>query len=528
MDDGMITNGPLASWQLEVARFLAPAVAAYAAVAAFVAIFRDQLRMFRLSFSRQHVVICGLGRKGLALACDFKRRGDRVVVIERDEANKAIATCRELGIITLIADATEMPVLKKARIATARHLIALCGDDGANAEIAILAYQLLQVRQRRLPRTVRCLVHIVEPQLCALFAQHRVFADFSDCLDATIFNAYQNSARRLLEEHPPDRGLIVRGDSRTIHVIVIGFGRMGQSVALQVAKTGHYANGKQARVTVIDRDAHSRRRRFYSQYPQFDRVCSAEFIEGKVEDSELIEKVAIWGSDPESVVTVVVAVDGDGHALSCALNILSRLPDRNVPIVVRMSDDAGLASLLDVAVNPSHPLVAVYPFGMPSVACTRRLLINEELDLLAKAIHEQYVQQRRRAGGSVDDPSILTWEQLDADLKESNRQQADHVRVKLRAIGCYTSSRDESCLAVSEFSDEEVETLARMEHARWTAERSLAGWRLGPKDIRRKTSPYLVDWQELSDDVREYDRQAVRQIPDLLALIGEKVYRQSG
>ena len=255
MDDGMVTNGPLASWQLEVARFLAPAVAAYAAVAAFVAIFRDQLQMFRLRFSRQHVVICGLGRKGLALACDFKRHGDRVVVIERDEANKAIATCRELGIITLIADATEMPVLEKARIAAAKHVIALCGDDGANAEIALLAYQLLQARRRRLPRTVRCLVHIVEPQLCALFAHHRVFADFADCLDATLFNVYQNGARMLFEEHPPDRGLIVPGNSRTVHIIVLGFGRMGQSVALQVAKTAHYANGKQARITVIDRDA---------------------------------------------------------------------------------------------------------------------------------------------------------------------------------------------------------------------------------------------------------------------------------
>ena len=203
------------------------------------------------------------------------------------------------------------------------------------------------------------------------------------------------------------------------------------------------------------------------------------------------------------------------------LSILSRLSDCKVPIIVLMSDDAGLASLLDAEVERSHPLAEVYPFGMPSVACTRRLLINEELDVLAKAIHEQYVQRRKREGRSESDPSTLTWEQLDPDLKESNRQQADHVRVKLRAIGCYASSRGDGQLAVSEFSDDDVETLARMEHARWTAERFLAGWRLGPKDIRGKTNPYLVDWRELPDDVREYDRQAVRQISDLLALIGE-------
>jgi hypothetical protein len=51
--------------ELEFARWLAPAVAAYAAVKALAAILRDQFQALRLKFISDHVVICGLGRKGV-------------------------------------------------------------------------------------------------------------------------------------------------------------------------------------------------------------------------------------------------------------------------------------------------------------------------------------------------------------------------------------------------------------------------------------------------------------------------------
>jgi hypothetical protein len=71
-----------------------------------------------------------------------------------------------------------------------------------------------------------------------------------------------------------------------------------------------------------------------------------------------------------------------------------------------------------------------------------------------------------------------------------------------------------------------VEMLAAMEHARWNAERFLAGWTYGEeRDTAGRRSPYLVPWDALPEQIKEYDREAVRNIPALLALIGQKVYR---
>lgn len=45
------------------------------------------------------------------------------------------------------------------------------------------------------------------------------------------------------------------------------------------------------------------------------------------------------------------------------------------------------------------------------------------------------------------------------------------------------------------------------------------------KDIGKKTSPWLVPWDELFEDIREYDRIFVRSLPAFLFRVGFKVYR---
>ena len=70
--------------------------------------------------------------------------------------------------------------------------------------------------------------------------------------------------------------------------------------------------------------------------------------------------------------------------------------------------------------------------------------------------------------------------------------------------------------------------MAKMEHARWNVERLLNGWKWGEKrDVTKKVSPYLVPWSELSIDMKEWDRQTVRKIPEFLAKVGLEVHRQA-
>lgn len=146
---------------------------------------------------------------------------------------------------------------------------------------------------------------------------------------------------------------------------------------------------------------------------------------------------------------------------------------------------------------------------------------------LAQAIHEEYIREQREEGHTVEDnPSMAAWEELPEHLKESSRRQADDIDKKLRSIGC--EIEDSTGRAPDHFgiAPDELEPLARMEHDRWWRERESEGWTFASeKDVEAKESPYLVPYEDLPDEIKEYDRNVVRLIPVVLARAGLRVVR---
>ena len=149
-------------------------------------------------------------------------------------------------------------------------------------------------------------------------------------------------------------------------------------------------------------------------------------------------------------------------------------------------------------------------------------------EVIAQAIHAEYVRNQKAKGETTETNSTLvSWEKLPEHVKESNRAQALHVAEKLKAIGCGITELEDRELGEFEFTREEIEQLARMEHERWVEERLSNGWTVGPKDIDKKTTPWLlVPYEELPDEEQEKDRESVRGIPKFLAKVGLEVHRQ--
>ena len=78
--------------------------------------------------------------------------------------------------------------------------------------------------------------------------------------------------------------------------------------------------------------------------------------------------------------------------------------------------------------------------------------------------------------------------------------------------------------AVKEFPPELVEFMAELEHEAWMQERLSRGWKLGERNAEKKTSPYLVPYDQLSEEIKDYDRDAIRNIPALVERSGMAVY----
>jgi class 3 adenylate cyclase len=160
-----------------------------------------------------------------------------------------------------------------------------------------------------------------------------------------------------------------------------------------------------------------------------------------------------------------------------------------------------------------------------------RLRANRPLDIeeLGQRIHENYCRAELQQGDSPDqNPSLVPWELLPDDLRQENRAQAEHIKTKLGALGFELVPGPDGAQLARLWTPEQQEQLARWEHERWCQSKQSQGWRYGPRrNNQEKLHPSLVDWDELPEDERRKDRDAVRAIPELLKLAGLQVRRNA-
>ena len=152
----------------------------------------------------------------------------------------------------------------------------------------------------------------------------------------------------------------------------------------------------------------------------------------------------------------------------------------------------------------------------------RQLLGN--LEKLAVAIHDLYNQQQleRYPDKTLAYPEFSD---LSDALKYSNLRQARGITKKLGLMGWEIRPEGSAGEVVSEISDDVVEALAIFEHEEWVRERLGYGWTYGEdKDVEKKISPHIVPYDELREEVKDLDRDTIRNIPILLEMIGMAVY----
>ena len=155
-----------------------------------------------------------------------------------------------------------------------------------------------------------------------------------------------------------------------------------------------------------------------------------------------------------------------------------------------------------------------------SGASPRPLLAD--LELMAIAIHARY-NEHQLERNPAEPLAYPNFSDLPDNLKYSNLRQAQAIYERLEAAG-YALRQAGGKGALYELPDEVVEQLARVEHDDWVAERKASGWTLGPRDPEKRTTPHLVPYDELTEEIKELDRDAIRNIPELARSMHLAIY----
>jgi hypothetical protein len=488
--------------------------AAAALIAAAAVIFRGEIEEIRRRRRRRHVVVCGLGERGSRLVTGLLAAGYDVVGVERDEGARTLPELRRRHVLVVLGDAREADVLRQAGVARASHVVAMTGTDDANAEVVIRAGQLAGSR-RDAPLT--CLVDIRDPDLCALLRAEELAGAGRTGYRLDFFNVYEQGARMVLYDHPPFQA----DGAGTSHLLVIGLNALGRSLVVEAARRWRTraSSDRELVITAVDPDVDRVLSLLTTRYPHLAEVARLHPIASAATP---VRPEWVGGVGRMTAPAVYVCLDDGSLALEAALQACRCPAFGATTVVAQMNRAAGLSNLLDGAGASGRLRV----FDLLDRVLGAGLLLGGTYELLARTIHERYRAQRVREGADpADDPSLSPWGRLPETLKESNRSQAAHIGVKLAAISCAIVPLSDWEAQAPDFSPDEVELLAEMEHERWVAQRLQEGWRPGPRDARTRTSPYLVPWEDLGEDVRELDRQAVRATPALLSSAGYQLIR---
>ena len=472
-------RGPFPVW-LEIARFLAPLGTLLVALAALRLVLADQFRRYLAARASGHAIVVGDDSVALVLARNLGKASDggdgegkRVVLLSASD--NMLIQARRYDILTVRGDPTDEATLSAAGVARAAELYACTSQSTVNAAIALRARDQVSQAAKR-PLAAYALVR--DAELSVALRARRVGVGGDPRLRLDFFAVEGIAARKLFDKHP----LALAGGS-PVQVVI-----------------RHAAKEEVTKVT--------------GAFPVIGDNCSITYDDAP-------------GLSGTGEYTVYVCLDGDDDALSEGLAMAHSLASRRGQVVVCMREYDPFAGVLAARSGLVDDVMGrLSVFGVIQEACVPANIRDDFTEQLARSIHSAYVAMESAKGATpATNPSMVPWEQLPENLRQSNVAQAADIGAKLEEIGAIVVPESASAPAFA-FTDQETEHLAELEHERWMREKIAAGWKYGePRDNERKIHPDLRDWSDLSEPERDKDRNAIRTLPATLRDAGYQVLR---
>jgi RyR domain len=522
---------------LELARFLAPLATTIGLAKAAGAIFAEQVGGWRARHSRGHVVVCGPGPAAAIVAAGAREEGHRVVLVSGragDGAEKLAS-----GILEIPGDPRDTATLRAAGVGRAARLV-ICSEQGLGSVSVAAVARDLAWRSRSRParrglrwarswrdRPLECFAQAGDVDLVVPLQVRAAVRPADATFVVSFFSIEAVGARILAGRDVP--GLDADAPRE---VVVVGTTAFGRALVIELAR---------ARRSWLGRGA--------SPLPVALAATDAtEVVAALSERYHVVRSFLRLRAIPPSVPTLMatrpshlyVCDDGMETSSMLALDVArateargSAATDR--PVVTlqlgRLEEgrrDAaaleGSGGVLDDADG------SLRFFAMYDEACRPAEIYGETFVRMARVIHDDYVQDRLAENFAMRSLAALRpWDELSETFQQSNIAQARGYVVGLAALGYVVVPTEDEPVPLL-FTQDEVESLARAEHARWAAEMRNRGYDYGAErvdDGPRPRHPNLLEWDDLPEGIRDRNRNPMRQISDILALVDLEIVRRT-
>lgn len=515
-------RGHTLPWQLKISSVILPIFSFSFIVLMFISLLGRNFKEYLVRFKKGHIIVVGKSDEALAMMDNLVKNGYQVVAVwSKEDLNwGGDPDLIEQGVIFIGGRSSSENTLLRAGIRFAQSVITIDESSSENLETIIFAGTISASRRPKHLPPLQGISQISD------FSFHQQFSTMGlPSLHSKSFNHRVFSQPSMISQQAwQDNSWYYQyllDDTSCFHSVIFGFGSVGQDLALRIARQCYFLGVPKRRITVIDTKANNLGKRFLSQVPWFSQCCEIEFVEfdAKGLTPGFFRELFLSHLTPPAH-NFYVCFDQDDLSLLCFQGLLQTM--RNTEhttgsLYIRLSGRKNLSSLFESFEYSRCYDPNIRIFGEVSALYGIDYLIMGTQDALANQIHDYYCK--------TYNSSFSDWETLPEVFKESNRQQADHIRQKLVSVGC--GMEEESSSDGFQFSKIEIENLAVVEHQRWLADRLSSGWKYGKtRNDSLFLHPSMVPYEDLSAEEKSKDANAVELIPKIVSEIGIRIYRE--
>ncbi len=516
-------------------------------------------------------LVAGLGKQNAGFLKSLPKNSP-VIAIEEDKNNPLIDRFRERNVGVIVKKAQE--AITELDLTNLRNAVISTGNSSQNISIATILAERYEGKE-----PAKIFLRIENRNLSVLFRQN-VVKNY-DKVDIVVYSIYENMAKALFDKHSilGERRDIIETDEE-FSVVLVGSSPLCAEILYHIAVLSNLPNQNVLNLYLADKDAEEFYKKIKRLFWNIEKVEHLRIKPVKVDsDSFEFYKNDMWRS--KNLTNIIIATENDDKNLDIAINLQDIVFLRDISegkfktkVLVATDMDKTLARKIN---EDKEFFKNFYTFGDKEEASSKENLIDEELDLIAKAIHYLYKKIVYDSDFLITDKNREEVEKRWYDIemfsdKLSNKMQALHMDTKLLALGLrkvrsYEDKRKlleknreiflrklgktdveekeiyEFSKKLEEFYDGKIldteripkdfkplflpkkydtlfEKLIRSEHNRWMTYHYLNGWEYGvSKNKRAKKHNGLVPFDDLTYTVI-FDIYSVLYIPNILASAG--------
>ncbi|MBP5377967.1 MAG: hypothetical protein J6Y64_00310 [Ruminococcus sp.] len=534
----------------------------------FIYKFLERLLRFIIFFRRdkncRHIVVFGYNTDVKSMLknnrSDPKKTCIHIVTTESID-NEEIYRLNKAGYVVHYADVLKaaeselQTLLAKTHIETATNIILF--EPSSIRNFSLL--QLFRLNENdsderiKLAQGAKISCRCEEEGIGRLIAEYYNSAAGTDAyFDLELVGLPEMQIHKMYSDHPLHsiyKGTDIPLKDWTAHLLVAGFGQLGQQAVLQAMNLGIVHESNRIIIDVFDSNIKAKKAVFLNQLSRetFDITDSKVTMKSDAADGLLeinfhelnISHLSFYDTirsqlDTEPYTYAVIALENIDLSVHCAIQLEELFDERglNPPILMRMDTDRRLAGYISAE---NSALADVSLIDDRSIVITLDMIINREIDKLAKNYNHFYnniklitADETGTADNSEEDPEN-EWNRLRLFRRSSSKAAAYHDEVKNDIIpklaaenGVELSAKLEELLGRNgslmkytgsawqmNGSEEEVldklkkdsfaYELASLEHRRWCCYMASIGWRSGERSDKFRKNPCLVTQQKLME-----------------------------